>query len=69
VHLLVEADDKGSLSRGLMGLAIRVARAVNRVLGRKGHVWDHRFHARELTSPLEVRYAIVLCLDERPRST
>ena len=33
VHLLVEADDKSALTRGLMGAEIRIARAVNRVLG------------------------------------
>ena len=62
LHLLVEAADKSSLSRGLMGLSIRVARAVNRMLKRTGRVWDDRFHARALTSPLEVRRAIVYVL-------
>jgi REP-associated tyrosine transposase len=62
LHLLVEADDKRSLSRGLMGLVIRVARAINRVLRRGGHVWEDRFHARALTSPREVRHAIVYVL-------
>jgi len=62
LHFLVEAADKSSLSRGLMGLSIRVARAVNRVLQRTGRVWDDRFHARALTSPREVRHAIVYVL-------
>jgi len=62
LHLLVEANDKRALSRGLMGLAIRVARAVNRVLGRTGNVWSDRFHSRALASPREVRNAIVYVL-------
>lgn len=62
LHLLVEADDKRSLSRGLMGLAIRLARAANRAVGRMGKVWDDRFHARALTSPRETRSAIVYVL-------
>jgi hypothetical protein len=62
LHLLVEADDKSSLSRGLMGLAIRLARAINRVLGRAGRVWDDRFHSRALESPREVRNATVYVL-------
>jgi hypothetical protein len=62
LHLLIEADDKSSLSRGLMGLAIRVARAVNRALRRQGRVWADRFHSRALTSPREVRNAIVYVL-------
>jgi REP element-mobilizing transposase RayT len=60
LHLLVEADDKSSLSRGLMGLAIPLARAVNRVFGRTGKVWDERFYARALPSPREVRHAYVI---------
>ena len=62
VHLLVEADDSASLSRGVQGLAIRAARAVNRVLGRRGSVWADRFHARDLTTPREVRNALVYVL-------
>jgi REP element-mobilizing transposase RayT len=62
VHLLVEADDKTSLSRGLMGVAIRLARAVNRVVGRRGSVWSDRYHARALRTPREVRHGIVYVL-------
>jgi REP element-mobilizing transposase RayT len=42
VHLLVEADDKRSLSRGLGGAAIRMALAINRALRRRGKVWADR---------------------------
>jgi REP element-mobilizing transposase RayT len=59
VHLLVEADDRQSLARGIAGMAIRMARAVNRVLHRRGSIWACRFHARALTTPREVRSAIV----------
>jgi REP element-mobilizing transposase RayT len=59
VHLLVEADDQPSLGRGMAGMAIRMARAVNRILQRKGAIWSCRFHARALTTPREVRNAIV----------
>src|SRR5262245_41082158 len=50
IHLVVEADEPQRLSRGVAGLAIRVARAVNRTLGRRGALWADRFHARALTS-------------------
>jgi putative transposase len=62
VHLLVESADKGSLSRGTSGLSIRLARAVNRVIGRRGHVWGDRYHARALYSPREVRNTLVYVL-------
>jgi REP element-mobilizing transposase RayT len=42
VHLIVEADHRRALSGGLRGVAIRLARAVNRVLGRRGRVWGRR---------------------------
>jgi REP-associated tyrosine transposase len=61
-HLLVEADDKVSLSRGLRGVAIRLARALNRVARRQGKVWDDRYHARSLKTPREVRHGIVYVL-------
>jgi hypothetical protein len=59
VHLLVEADAREPLIRGLQGLAIRLARAVNRARGRRGRVWADRYHARALTTPREVRNALV----------
>ncbi len=62
VHLVVEADAGRRLVRGLQGLAIRVAKAVNRVLGRCGTVWSDRYHARALTTPRAVRHALVYVL-------
>jgi REP element-mobilizing transposase RayT len=59
VHLLVEASDKISLSRGLMGATIRLARAVNRSLRRSGRVFGDRYHARALRTPREVRHGLV----------
>ncbi len=44
LHLIVEAKDREALSSGMRGLAIRVARAVNRVLERRGRVWADRKH-------------------------
>jgi hypothetical protein len=41
---------------------VRVARAVNRALARKGAVWGDRYHARELRTPNETRSALVYVL-------
>ena len=57
-HLLVEADDKGALARGMKSVGARLARAVNRVFGRSGPVLDGRYHAVVLRSPLQVRRAL-----------
>jgi REP element-mobilizing transposase RayT len=63
LHLLLEADAQAALSRGLQGLAVRVAKAVNRALGRHGAVWGDRYHARTLSTPREVRNALVYVLN------
>ena len=63
LHLIVEAEDARSLSRAMQGLSVRIAKSLNRALGRKGRVFADRFHDRVLTSPRQVRHALayVLC--------
>ena len=58
LHLIAEAADRRALSRGVQGLSVRVARAVNARLERKGRLFADRYHARALTSPRTVRYAL-----------
>lgn len=62
VHLIVEADRPSALTRGLQGLTIRCALAINRVTGHRGPVWSHRYHAHELRTPSEVRRAMTYVL-------
>jgi hypothetical protein len=62
LHLIVEADSTQELSRGVQGLAVRCARAINRSIGRRGTVWSQRYHARPLGTPREVRAALVYVL-------
>lgn len=59
VHLVCEARDAQALTRGLQGLEIRMARALNRTHDRSGPVWADRYHARILRTPREVRNALV----------
>jgi putative transposase len=59
LHLIVEAADSRCLALGARGLAIRVARAINRRLDRRGPVWGDRYHARSLRTPREVRNGLV----------
>src|SRR5215467_13431286 len=54
IHLICEADNKGALSRGIQGLAIRMALALNRVMGKKkGKVFSDRYHVHILKKPAE----------------
>jgi REP element-mobilizing transposase RayT len=43
VHLIVEADSRAALSRGVQGLCISMSRRLNRRLGRSGRVFAHRY--------------------------
>jgi len=58
LHLIVEASGKSALSRGMQGLAVRIARALNSAWRRKGTVFADRYHARILETPTEVRNAL-----------
>jgi putative transposase len=65
IHLLVEASDRKRVSRGMKGFAVRVARNVNLLLSTRGGVWGDRYYARALTTPREVRNALVHVLFSR----
>ena len=62
IHMVLEADDAHRLARAIQGLAIRMAKGLNRLMERKGAVFADRYHARELRTPTEVRRAIVYVL-------
>lgn len=62
LHMIVETDDERSLSRWMKGLAVRLARALNRLWKRIGTVFPDRYHARSLTTPRAVRIALVYVL-------
>ena len=61
-HFIVEGDEANRARGGVHGLAIRLALAVNRALGRKGKVVGDRYHARPLTSPRQMRTSMVYVL-------
>ena len=67
VHFLLEAEDNESLSRGMQGLQVRMAKALNKLWGRKGRVFSDRFHSRILRTPREVRNALVYVLQNARR--
>ena len=68
LHLIVEADAAPTLSRGVQGLAVRCARAINRSLDRRGPVWNERYHPHALGTPREVRVGLAYVLLELPQA-
>jgi REP element-mobilizing transposase RayT len=65
VHLLVEANDKAALSRGMQGFKISAAKHLNAAISkgkpgprRRGVVFPDRYHAQIITSPRQARNAL-----------
>jgi REP element-mobilizing transposase RayT len=67
IHWLVEAPDGGALARAMKGLAIRIAKGMNRLMDRRGAVIADRFHAQTKKTPTEVRRAIGYLRDNARR--
>jgi REP element-mobilizing transposase RayT len=63
LHLLVEAEDKKALSRGMRSFTITAARAINSVLGRKGEVFAYRYNSKAITNPRQMRNALSYVLN------
>ena len=62
IHLIVEAVDQQALSSGMSSVTIRIARSVNALVGRRGRFWADRWYGRALTTPRQVRTALVYVL-------
>ena len=68
LHLLVEAEDREALSRGVQGFEISCAKRINNAISqqtgetRRGAVFADRFHAVQLKTPRQVRSCIAYVL-------
>jgi len=63
VHMVVEAENRTALARGLQGFEVSAARHINRALGddtgrRRGKVFADRYHAEVITTPTRAHHAI-----------
>jgi len=65
MHLVVEAPDMVALGRAMKGLAVRMARALNKLMNRKGAVFADRYHAELLRSPRQAAHAVRYVLENR----
>ena len=71
VHLLVEADNKTALSRGMQSFQISAAKHINREFSRRvrldkrrrGAVFPDRFHQEVITTPRQARHALSYVLN------
>jgi len=69
VHLLVEADDKDALTRGMRSFEISAARRLNRAIyrrsgvRRKGRVFADRYHREVIDNPRQARNSLAYVLN------
>ena len=64
LHLLVEADDRMTLARGMQALQISAAKHLNAACGgRRGTVFSDRYHAESITSPKQTRNTLAYVLN------
>jgi REP element-mobilizing transposase RayT len=71
VHLLVEADNKLALSRGMQSFQISAAKHINREYSakaklterRRGNVFVDRYHAEVITTPRQTRRSLAYVLN------
>ncbi|MDQ3034780.1 MAG: transposase [Myxococcota bacterium] len=75
IHLVVEAEDRRALARGMQSLCVRIARALNELMQTSGGVFADRYHHRVLATPRQVRAALAYVLghgrrhDHAPRES
>ncbi len=58
IHMIVEADDRIRLARRVQGFEVRLARALNKMMKRKGKVLADRYHTHILRTRREAHHAI-----------
>jgi REP element-mobilizing transposase RayT len=69
IHLLVEAENKTALSRGMQGFQISAAKLINaavsvkREVRRRGRVFADRFHQEIIKTPRQARHALAYVLN------
>jgi REP element-mobilizing transposase RayT len=63
LHLIVEAESNRALSTGVQGLSVRIAQGLNRLMRRTGSAFKDRYHARLLSTPRELKNALVYLIN------
>jgi REP element-mobilizing transposase RayT len=58
LHLMGEAPGDVALGRAMQGFGVRVARGLNKMMGKTGAVFADRYHVHVLRTPTEVANAI-----------
>lgn len=58
VHLLVESTTHEVLHKGMQAMGITLAKGINKIKGKKGTVYKHRYHFRQISSRRDLKNVI-----------
>jgi REP element-mobilizing transposase RayT len=67
VHLIAEGKDRRAIAKGIQGLSVRLARRINKRLGRRGTVFADRYFDRLLQTPRQVRACLRYVINNERR--
>jgi hypothetical protein len=67
IHTICEAGDRERLARGIQGWCVRIARALNGAVGRKGSVFGDRYHVAVIKTPRQMRNTLCYVLQNARR--
>ncbi len=62
LHLIIEAESKDALTRGMISLKTRIARRVNKYFGRVGKFFSDRYHVVVMRKVNQVRRTLLYVL-------
>jgi hypothetical protein len=63
--MIVEANDRRTMSERLRAMLIRIARGLNSVMGARGRRFEDRYHEHILRTPNETRNALRYVIGNR----
>ena len=67
IHLMCEAASNAALASGIKGWKVRVARGLNKHMGRTGRVFEDRYHVEIIKTPAQCRAALCYVLQNARR--
>ena len=55
IHIVVEAESREAVARGIIGLKVRLVKNLNKLWKRRGTIFNDRYHDEVITNPLQAR--------------
>lgn len=67
MHLIIEANDRPTLTNGMRALLIRVARSLNRLMGTRGRLYEDRYFETIIKSRRQMNVTVRYVLENHAK--